>query len=123
MWKADIMESISDAIPARSTSAGRRKAKERPWVLGSLVSLSSFLSFYSSSRLRTLFGYCRTVSIDFLSDPVTLLTSYITTVSQPSAVVLLPKKDVNAAPTAASAVPIVARAVLKLLSLESVNYK
>ena len=30
-----------DAIPARSTSTGRRKAKERPWVLGSLVSLWS----------------------------------------------------------------------------------
>ena len=53
-----------DAIPARSTSAGRRKAKERPRVLGNLVSLPPLPLLHSSPRLGIQCGYCRTISGD-----------------------------------------------------------
>ena len=56
-------------------------------------------------------------------DPNTLLTLYNIIVLQLSAVVLSRKKDVNAAPTAASAVATAARAVSKILLLRIVNHK
>ena len=82
-------------------------------MLGSLVSL------FATPTLVLPFIHCplgpilhlRAIAILFDQTWGLTLVSYLPIVSQPSAVVSSLKKDANAAPTAASAVPTVAKAI------------
>ena len=114
-----------DAIPARPTPASCCEAKERPRMLGSLVSPSvattQFLTFAPPCLSIACYQMglslrlsAAQLAIPFCSDHGIMglsLTSGSPTVSLPSAVVSWLKKDANAVPTVASAVATAAKAV------------
>lgn len=119
--------SFADAIPTRPSTASRRKAKERSWMLDCLVSrhlldlLPSihppYLSTTRIDKQRSLPCPCAFN----VAQVITLLRAnwfqlrripankHRHIVSPRSAAASLPRRDVNVAPIAANAAPIVAR--------------